>query len=74
MTPAQGHITVRVGKLPGRITEVALNGDRKVSAALSAAELDAAGFEVRVNGQSATPDTVVENNDTVLLIKKIKGN
>lgn len=68
------HITVRAGKLPGKIVEIALNGDRTVSAAIQAAELDATGFEIRVNGQPASADFQLEDGDTVLLVKKVKGN
>jgi len=67
-------ITVRVGKLPGKIQEIALNGDRSVEDALKASEIDPAGFEVRVNGRPATTDTSLSDGDTVLLVKKITGN
>jgi len=68
------HITVRVGCLPGRIEEIALNGDRSVAAALEAAGLDATGYEVRVGGVSAGMDRVLSTGETVLLVKQIKGN
>ena len=67
-------ITVKVGKLPGTIQEIALNGDRTVRAALTAAELNATGFQVRVNGADADMDTTVTNGATIFLVKKIKGN
>jgi hypothetical protein len=66
-------ITVRVGKLPGRIADIALNGDRTVATALEAAELDSTGFEIRVNSCPADLDDDVSNGDTILLLKKIKG-
>lgn len=68
------HIITRVGRLPGKITEIALNGDRTVAAALAAAELDPSGYECRVNGSPADAGTVLQDGDTVLLVKKIKGN
>lgn len=67
-------ISVRVGKLPGRISEVALNGERTVSAALAGAEITSDGHEIRVNGASADANTLLSDGDTVLLVKKIKGN
>lgn len=68
-------ISVRVGKLPGKISEVALNGERTVSAALEAAEITSTdGFEIRVGGQVASSSTPLAQGDTVLLVKKIKGN
>jgi len=69
-----GIITVKVGKLPGRINEIALNGDRTVSAALEAAELSPEGHEIRVNTSTGRIDSTLRDGDTVLLVKKIKGN
>lgn len=69
-----GFVTVRVGRLPGRIQEIALNGDRTVAAALEAAELDSVGYEVRVNGAPTDSATTLAEGDTILLVKKIKGN
>jgi len=71
---SNGYITVRVGRLPGKITEIALNGGRAVADALTAAELDPAGYEVRVNGSPADAGDELEDGDTVLLVKKIKSN
>ena len=68
------HITVRVGSLPGRITEIALNGDRAVATALEAAGLDPEGYEIRVDGYNASLDQELRNGQTVLLVKKVKGN
>lgn len=68
------HITVRVGRLPGRIGEFTLNGDRTVATALATAGLDATGYEIRVQGRPATPETTLIEGDLVLLVKKIKGN
>lgn len=71
---AAAFINIRIGRLPGRIQEIALNGDRTVATALATAGLDAAGFEIRVQGQPATPATTLAEGDLVLLVKKIKGN
>ena len=68
------HIMVKVGKLPGAITEIALNGDRTVNAALQAAGLNPSGFQVKVNGADATLETSLVEGSTVFLVKKIKGN
>ena len=67
-------IEVRVGTVPGRVKDYTLNGRRKVSDALTAANLSATGQEIRVNMQLATVETDLEEGDTVLLVKKIKGN
>jgi len=67
-------ITIKAGKLPGKIEEIALNGDRTVNAALEAAALSSEGYEIRVNGAEGDLDTELHDGDTVLLVKKIKGN
>lgn len=70
----QGYIEVRVGKLPGRIETIALNGGRKVSDAIAGANLDARGYEIKVNAAPAKLDTDLNKNDTVLLVRPISGN
>jgi len=73
---ADSFITVKVGKLPGMIKEVALNGSRTVADALAAAELEGSteGYTIKVNSADAALETVLSNGQTVLLVKKIKGN
>lgn len=74
MPRGEEFITVKVGKLPGAIQEIALNGDRTVAAALSAAGLEVGDCEVRVNASAASEGQTVRNGDTILLVKKIRGN
>jgi len=69
-----GYITVRVGKLPGRISDIALNGGRKVRDALVGAELSDSGYEIKVNAAPATLDTDLKQGQTVLLVRKTKAN
>jgi sulfur carrier protein ThiS len=66
---------VKVGKVPGRIVEVALNGGRSVADALEIAEITGTeGYEIRVNGNTANAGTELSDGDTVLLSQQIKGN
>ena len=65
---------VRVGRLPGRIDNIVLNGGRKVKDAIEGAGLSASGHEIRVNGTEATVETDLNTGDTVLLVRKIRGN
>jgi len=69
-----GYITVRVGKLPGRIETIALNGGRTVGDALCGAGLDGSGHEIKVNAAPAAVETVLHEGDTVLLVRRIRGN
>lgn len=76
-TPAPAPFTtieVRVGRLPGRIDNIVLNGARKVKDAIDGANLRIDGHEIRVNGVEAAVDTDLNQGDTVLLIRRIRGN
>ncbi len=70
----RSFINVRIGRLPGRISEIVLNGDRTVATALMTAGLDSAGYDIRVQGAPASMTTGLNEGDIVLLVKKIKGN
>ena len=68
-------LTIKIGKLPGRITEVVLEQGATVAQAIEVAEISGLeGFETRVNGAPATLETTLSDGDNVLLVKKIKGN
>ncbi len=67
-------ITVRIGRLPGRIEELALESGSVVADALEVSALDPEGYEVRVNGAPTDLEAELTDGDTVLLVKKIKGN
>ena len=67
--------TVRVGQMPGKINEFAVEIGTSIGSLLELAELNAEGFEIKVDGQVATTDSVVTNNtNLVLLAKQVKGN
>lgn len=66
---------VRVGKVPGQIKEFVIDDTTNtVGKVLELAELDYTGHEIRLNNSPATTDSQVKGGDTVLLLKKIKGN
>lgn len=67
-------ITVRAGTVPGTLQDVALNSGATVADALRQANLSAEGFQVRVNGESADSSRQLQEGDTVLLTRQIKGN
>ncbi len=73
-TPEQ-KISVRVGKIPGNITTVTLSaGKATVHDALVTANLDAEGFEIRVDASKASTQTPLKEGQTVLLVREIRGN
>lgn len=66
---------VKVGKMPGRISEVAVETGASVAEVLALAELNAEGFEIKVDGEVGSLDTVVgEDTNLILLAQKVKGN
>lgn len=67
-------INVRVGYLPGVIHTIALDGGRTVKDAVGAAELNAEGREIRLNGKVSTMDAALNEGDQVFLMKPLKGN
>lgn len=70
-----GTITVKVGSIPGVLSDIALNAGATVRDALAAAGLNASGYDVRLNGTTITDlNTTLSNGALVLLAKQIKGN
>lgn len=67
---------VRVGVMPGKINEYAVEVGTPINDLLSQAELDASGYDVKVDGAKVDPSSAVVESDTnlVLLVKQVKGN
>jgi hypothetical protein len=68
------QVTVRVGAVPGRIEEYALEHGATVQDAIDEAGLDAEGKQIQVNGHTATLGTALPEGALVLLTAQIKGN
>jgi len=69
--------TVRVGQMPGRVNEYAVNVGTSVSEVLELAELDPANKIVKVDNEAVNPDeaVVTESTNMILLVaEKVKGN
>jgi sulfur carrier protein ThiS len=64
---------VKVAQLGAQVREVSLKVDATVDDAIDAADVDVAGFEVRLNGAPAEGDEVVRTGDIVTLVPQIKG-
>lgn len=66
---------VRIGQLPGRIQEFAVEAGTTLEQALTIAELNADGFEVKVDGVKVTDfNTSIDGAGLILLSKMVKGN
>jgi sulfur carrier protein ThiS len=64
-------ILVKVAKIGSAVVEVSLENNASVETALAAAGMNATGFQIRVNGRSATERLV--NGDMITLVPAIKG-
>jgi len=67
-------INVKITRVPGTPIELVLNGNRTVADALSAAEKNLDGFDIKVNGSPADLTTQLTEGDVILLVKPIRGN
>lgn len=69
--------TVRVGMMPGRIEEFALEVGTSIGDVLNIAGLDPTGYDVKVDGakvEDFDSVSVTENTNLILLAKQVKGN
>jgi hypothetical protein len=75
MADVNDIITVRVGRIPGKIQEIGLhNGFNNVKGALDAAGITIGGAdEVKVNGNPATLEDDLRNSDNVYVVERIRG-
>ena len=66
---------VKVGVMPGRINEFAVDSNDTISQVLAVAEIDAAGYEVKADGVKVTDfSRPVGSTQLILLTKQVKGN
>lgn len=74
VAPDRAPIFVKVCQLGSEVHEYGLNGARTVKAALEAAGLNAEGADkIRVNGQPATLEQELENEQIVTIAGRIEG-
>lgn len=74
-------VTVKVGQVPGTITEVGLNGEHTALDAFKLAGFTAedvraklaGGFDLKINAEPGSLDDELEDGDTATIVKKIKG-
>lgn len=69
--------TLRVGIMPGRISEYAVAEGTTIAEVLELAGLDSSGYDVKVDGEKVTDvntATVTSSTNLILLVKQVKGN
>jgi len=65
---------VKVGQMPGRITEVVCQDTTTISEVLSLAGFDPTGYEVKVDSTTITDlNVTVGDASLVILVKQVKG-
>ena len=68
-------IVIKVGIIPGAVTEFALEDDCTVGQALELANIASTGYDFRVDGELVTMDDILDESDSMLIgAKRIKGN
>lgn len=67
--------TIKVGQMPGRITEFAVDSTQTFAEVIALAGLDSTGYEVKADGRKITDlNEQVGSTNLVLLAKQVKGN
>ncbi len=71
----KGNATLRIGQMPGRINEYAIEDNVSIADALEIAQLSTDGFEVKVDGTKVTDyNAPIGTANLILLAKLVKGN
>lgn len=69
------NTSIKIGMMPGKLHEFALEGHTTVAEALALAELNPTGYTVKLDGEVVTDhSTPIGDADIILLVKQIKGN
>ena len=75
MKKIKGNSSVlKVGVMPGKLTEIAIQPETTAFEAFDIAEIDVTGYELRLDGEKIDGDCTVNNGKLLVAMKKIKGN
>ena len=66
--------TLKVGVMPGKLTEIAIQPETTAFEAFDIAEIDVTGYELRLDGEKIDGDCTVNDGKLLVAMKKIKGN
>ena len=66
--------TLKVGIMPGKLTEVIAEEGTKVRDIFALAEIDIEGYELRLDGEKVKEYDEVQSGALLVAMKKIKGN
>ena len=74
MKRIKGNATLKVGVMPGKLTEIAVLDGTNAKDAFALAEINTSGYELRLDGVVIDEDTDVSRGSLLLAMRKIKGN
>ena len=66
--------TLKVGVMPGKLTEIVLGYETTAFEAFDIAEIDVTGYELRLDGEKIDGDCVVNEGSLLIAMRRIKGN
>ena len=66
--------TLKVGVMPGKLTEIAIQPETTAFEAFDIAEIDVTGYELRLDGEKIDGDCTVNGGSLLIAMRRIKGN
>lgn len=67
--------TIKIGQMPGLLKEMVIEPGTTVSQAISLAGLTTEGYEIKLDGETVSSNTVISSDANLLvLVRQIKGN
>lgn len=66
--------TLKVGQMPGRLVEVAIQEGMTAKEIFNLAEVEISNHEIRLDGEKISLDTRIENGSLLVGMRQIKGN
>ena len=73
MKKIKGNATLKVGVMPGKLTEIAVLDGTNAKDAFALAEIDTSGYELRLDGVVIDEDTDVSRGSLLIAAKRIKA-
>ena len=66
--------TIKVGIMPGKLTEIVLQGEMTAREIFNLAEIEISNHEIRLDGEQISLDDTVREGNLLVAMKMIKGN
>ena len=65
--------TIKVGIMPGKLTEIVLQGEMTAREIFNLAEIEISNHEIRLDGEKISLDDTVKEGNLLVALKMIKG-